>query len=258
MTTGTDTRQNPKLDVMVARSRADVEATMRLRYHVFAEELGANIHHGGPGLESDHYDELCDHMLVRERATGRVIACSRILDGERARAAVGFYSASEFEMDAVATLPGRIMELGRTCVHPEHRTGATISTLWSGLARYIVERGYDYLIGCASIPVDDGGAQARAIMNRLRTRYMAPAALTVRPKLSLPSVGTGRQVLPKLPPLLKAYLSLGARVCGEPCWDPDFGVADVFILVDTQRLSARYVRHFLGQDATAIPRAASA
>ncbi|HKJ95860.1 MAG TPA: GNAT family N-acetyltransferase, partial [Gammaproteobacteria bacterium] len=139
MTRGSDSRQNTRLDVTVARSRTDIEATMRLRYLVFGEELGATIHDGAEGLERDDYDALCDHMLVRERASGKVIACSRILDGDRARSAGGFYSASEFEMDAVAALPGRIMELGRTCVHPGHRTGATISTLWSGLAQYIMD-----------------------------------------------------------------------------------------------------------------------
>ena len=242
---------------LAATPEAVIEA-QRLRYRVFAGEMGAAVHGHSEGCESDAYDEFCQHLLVRERASARVVACSRILDAGTAARAGGFYSASEFEMERIAALPGRIMELGRTCVDAGFRDGATIATLWSGLARYIVDGGYDYLFGCASIGLQDGGLQAAAIMNRLRGRYMADPRYRVVPRLALPPVHADTSVLPRMPPLLKAYLSLGARICGEPCWDPDFGVADVFILVDTRALSARYVRHFMGRDPASLGRVATA
>lgn len=251
-------RAHSRLAVELAASPEAVIEAQRLRYRVFAEEMGAVVHGHSPGCESDAYDAFCQHLLVRERDTARVVACSRILDAATAAQAGGFYSACEFEMERVAALPGRIMELGRTCVDAEFRNGATIATLWSGLARHIVEHGYDYLFGCASISLRDGGLQAAAIMHRLRGRFMADAACRVAPRLALPAVHADTAVLPKMPPLLKAYLSLGARICGEPCWDPDFGVADVFILVDTSALSARYVRHFMGHEQASLRRAASA
>ncbi|MGD8710959.1 MAG: GNAT family N-acyltransferase [Ectothiorhodospiraceae bacterium] len=251
-------RGNSRFDVAVAGTPADVADTQRLRYRVFAEELGASVHGPADGLEGDDYDAFCDHILVRDRGTGDVVACSRILDRDRAARAGGFYSQSEFDMAAIEALPGRIMELGRTCVHPAYRGGATISTLWSGLAEYIVHHGYDYLIGCASVSVADGGYQAHGIMQRLRRRYLAPSHMRVRPRVPLPPAPTEDNVLAKMPPLLKAYMALGARICGEPCWDPDFGVADLFILVDTADLSSRYVRHFIGREHSRLPRAASA
>ncbi len=247
----------PRFAVEMARTRAAVAEAQRLRYHVFAEELGATVHTERPGHECDTYDAFCRHLLVRDTRNAKVVACSRILDGETAGTAGGFYSENEFHMRAIKRLPGRLMELGRTCVAPGYRDGATIAALWSGLARHIVEEAYDYLIGCASIPATDGGAEAATVMQRLRRRHMAPDALRVRPRTPLPANVRHLTGSVRMPALLRAYLALGAQVCGEPCWDPEFRVADVFILVDTRSLSARYVRHFLRVDATAIPRDAS-
>ncbi|MCS4504390.1 GNAT family N-acetyltransferase [Arhodomonas aquaeolei] len=253
-------RETGRFTVDWADTPEAVEACQRLRYRVFAEELGASVHAATPGLETDRYDRWCRHLMVRDNASGEVVACSRLLDDHTARMAGGFYSEAEFDMDFVGDLPGRIMELGRTCVDPAYRRGASIATLWSGLAGHIVDAGYDYLIGCASIPAGDGGLATEALMRRLRSRHMAPEPMRVRPRHGMPALPEGDPVTmaTRVPPLLKAYLSLGARICGEPCWDPDFRVADVFIIVDTQALSARYVRRFLGIDGTAIPHAASA
>ena len=130
-------------------------------------------------------------------------------------------------------------------MHPDYRNGATIAALWQGLGEYITGNNFDYVIGCASIPMQDGGREAAAIMAWLRERYLSAEHLRVRPKLELPAVAVAASAERRLPPLLKAYLSLGARVCGEAYWDRDFRVADVFILFDIRNLSPRYARHFL-------------
>lgn len=233
-----------RLAVSLATTPAEVEETQRLRYRVFAEEMGAALHVALAGLDVDHYDSFCEHMLVRDLDTGEVVASTRILTKEQALRAEGFYSSSEFELGNIPRLPGRMMEIGRTCVHPDYRNGATIATLWSGLGQYITAGNFDYVMGCASIGLEDGGAEAAAIMERLRNDYMAADHLRVRPKLPLPPVAPAAGS-PRMPPLLKAYLSLGARICGEACWDPDFRVADVFVLFDLRNLSPRYARHFL-------------
>jgi len=115
------------------------------------------------------------------------------------------------------------MEVGRTCIHPDYRSGSTIAVLWQGIARMMVLHDVDYLIGCASIPLDDGGANAAAVME--------PVTDAVGPL--------------RIPSLLKAYLRLGAVICGEPYWDAQFNVADVFVLMDRDRIDRRYARHFV-------------
>lgn len=237
------------LDVELARSSKDIRAAQRLRYTVFAEEMGAKLHNWLPGLDHDRFDEHCQHLLVRN-GFGTVIGCTRILTAQAAERAGGFYSETEFDLAPVLALPGRFMEIGRTCVHPDYRNGATISTLWSGLAAFIAKHQIDYLIGCASLPLGEGGDAARFLYAELAQRHLVAEELRVRPRWPLPlSRRDGVAATPgPMPPLLKAYLRLGARIGGEPCLDLDFNVADVFILLATQRIERRYARHFLDRD----------
>lgn len=231
----------------VARDDADIMASQRLRYQVFAEEMGAELSQASVicGLDQDRYDRYCHHLLVRDTQTGAAVASTRILLDQHARLAGGFYSENEFQLGNVARLEGRVMEVGRTCVHPDYRNGAAIGVLWSGLAQFMSRHRVDYLIGCASIPMQDGGCQAHAIMERLREKYLVAEALRVTPRLPLPSCTPALPEHTLMPPLLKAYLRLGSRIGGEPCWDPDFRVADVFILLKRDDLPARYQRHFM-------------
>ena len=137
-----------------------------------------------------------------------------------------------------------MLEIGRTCVDARYRNGATIAVLWAELAEVLNEGGYGYLMGCASIPMKDGGIQAQAIMQRLRERYLCQEHLRAEPRNPLPALYLPDNLSAELPPLLKAYMRLGAKICGEPCWDPDFQVADLFILLKRDQLCPRYARHF--------------
>jgi putative hemolysin len=231
------------LHVQIAATAREIELSQQLRYRVFGEEMGARLHGADASIDSDHYDRFCHHLVVRDTRSGEVVGCTRILTDTQARRAGGFYSASEFDLGNIPALPGRIMEVVRTGVHPDYRGGSTIGVLWSGLAGFIAINRIDYLIGCASIGMTDGGAQARAIMSRMRRKHLSADHLRVVPRRPLP---TGPEPLQPLamPPLLKAYLRLGADVCGEPCWDPEFNVADVFVLVDVDSIQPRYARHF--------------
>ncbi|MBK8964180.1 MAG: GNAT family N-acetyltransferase [Candidatus Competibacteraceae bacterium] len=234
------------LKVELARSLEAVRAAQRLRYAVFAGEMGAKLHNWRPGLDHDRLDPFCQHLIVRD-GFGQVVGCTRILTAEAARRAGGFYSEREFDLTPVLALPGTFMEIGRTCVHPDYRNGATIGTLWSGLAAFVAEHAIDYLIGCASIPAGGNGAAARALRR-------TGAALSGRGGVA----GAAAPALPRHdglahpasspPPLLKAYLRLGAKISGEPCLDPDFNVADVLILLPTRHIERRYARHFLDRD----------
>jgi putative hemolysin len=249
-----------RLHVGLAASADDVRAAQRLRYKVFVEEMGARLECLEPGIEADYYDPYCQHLLVRRSDTDEVVGCYRILTDTQARKAGSYYSESEFDLTRILSIPGRFMEVGRTCVHPDYRNGATIALLWSGIARFIVMNQIDYLIGCASIPLTTGTRKASVIYDRLAGNYLAPAEWRVFPKVPLPSLIsrrtseasraslgqlTGAEEAAEIPPLVKAYLRVGAKICGEPAWDPDFNVADLFIILRTDSIAGRYSRHFM-------------
>lgn len=248
----------PRFTVKFARSNDEMLEMQRLRYQIFAGEMGAQIDDDGTRLDRDAFDIYCRHLYVRENNSGAIVACTRILTDDRADDAGGFYSAAEFDLAALGQLPGRTMEIGRTCVAAEHRSGAVIALLWSGIAGLIEREGFDYLFGCASIGLADGGASARSILDQLRAEHLAPPYRRVRPLRPLPASGQRPAEPARLPPLLKAYVSLGAKVCGEPCWDPDFNCADVFMLLNVLDLDPRYARRFFGRDNVRAPETALA
>jgi putative hemolysin len=231
----------------LATSPADIRDSQALRYSVFGEELGAHLHSRDQRLDSDHYDAFCHHLLVRESDTGDVVASTRILPCDRAAAAGGYYSESEFVLGPLRELNGRVMEVGRTCVRADYRTGGAVNLLWAGLARYMAVHHFDYMMGCASIPCTPGSAAIDVLLQNLYAAHMSPQDLRVQPKLPMPALQPAHASLlsTDLPPLLKGYLRLGAWICGEACWDPDFQVADVLILVDVHNVPVRYRRHFL-------------
>ncbi len=228
-----------------AKTRDEIVETQRLRYRVFADEMGAEIHNTEAGVDSDQYDAYCRHLMVRDLNSGQVVACTRILTDDQAPRAGGFYSANEFDLSMLDSLPGRVMEVGRTCVDAEFRNGAVIASLWSGLAGFFNQHHFDYLFGCASIGLEDGGAAAHALLQQINARYMAPPWQRVRPLQPLPAADARSTEKIRMPALLKAYFSLGAKACGEPHWDREFNCADVFVLVNVSDLHSRYARHFV-------------
>ena len=239
-------RRGERLFVELASSAAEVREGQALRYRVFAQELGARLQGGAPGLDVDELDAYCQHLLVREVGTGRVVGCTRLLTDANARRVGRFYSEGEFELGGIRRLRGRLLEVGRTCIAPQYRQGSAIAVLWSGLAGFIYLHGIDYLFGCASIPLGEGDVQASAVMNRIRRLAMSGETLRAIPRKPLQVTHATDDVLDApLPALLKAYIRLGAKACGEPCRDPEFGVADVLMLLDVNDLNPAYSRHFL-------------
>lgn len=249
------------LVVELSRTLDDVRESQRLRWRVFADEMGATlpVHRElGPGFDHDQWDDHCDHLLVRDAATRALVASTRILTGGRAWTAGGFYSQGEFDLAGLRDLPERVMEVGRTCVDPAHRNGAAISSLWAGLARYMVAEAFDAMIGCASVPLAPDDHATASWLDELCRLSAGPDSLRVTPLHGLAAAGfdlergaalraaaVATPDKPALPPLLKGYLRLGAYLCGPPCYDPVFGTADVFIYLDVRRIPARYHRHFL-------------
>ena len=254
-----------RLRVRFADSLEDLRAAQRLRHRVFVEEMGARLPLAEPGIESDRFDHYCEHLLVWDEDTDQAVGCYRILTDSQAVRAGGYHAQSKFDLTRVLAVSGRLVEVGRTCVHPDYRNGAVISLLWSGLARFMLMHRYDYLIGCASIPlgrksapassalppsmaVADGVEQVGAIWQAVAASHLSPPEWRVFPKTpfaALPEAAPGTPA--ELPSLIRGYLRLGAQVCGEPAWDPAFNVADLFLLLSLDRLNARYAKHLIRQ-----------
>lgn len=234
-----------KLTFSLARSVSEVTEAQRIRFKVFAEEMGAKLPSAALGLDIDRFDKYCDHLLVRDHSNDKVVGTYRILPPEQALKAGGYYSETEFDMARLMHLRSRMVEVGRSCVHPDYRDGATITQLWSGLADYIGKHGHEYLIGCASISMGDGGHYAASVFNKVHKLHAAPAEYRVFPHCRLPLESLNQHLEVSIPPLIKGYLRLGAYIAGEPAWDPDFNCADLFILMPVSRMNARYAKHFM-------------
>ena len=223
-----------------------VRAAQQLRHRVFADELGARLSTPEPGLDVDRFDAFCDHLIVREEHTGEVVGTYRMLPPERARAAGALYAQGEFVIDELAPLRRSLVETGRSCVHPDHRTGAVVGLVWAGIARYMLLTGNRWLTGCASVPLTDGGGTAAAVWDRALARHLSPEPFRVRPFVPWDPRGIGRPRTLVMPPLLHGYLRLGAWVCGPPAHDEAFGCADFLVLLGLDHMDPRYVRFFLG------------
>ncbi|GGM81561.1 hypothetical protein GCM10007977_098740 [Dactylosporangium sucinum] len=233
--------------LLVATDGAQVEAAQRLRYDVFAGELGATLHSPAPGLDVDDFDEFCDHLIIREELTGQVVGTYRMLPPARAAAAGGLYAETEFDLAGLAPLRGDLVETGRSCVHPDHRSGAVINLMWAGIARYMHLHGHRWLGGCASVPLFDGGVTAAGVWDLAQRKHLVPPAWRVRPRNPWSFEGVELPAKVDVPPLLKGYLRLGSWVGGAPAHDADFDCADFYVLLSLDRVNPRYMRHFLGQ-----------
>ncbi|RKT57183.1 GNAT family N-acetyltransferase [Saccharothrix australiensis] len=247
VSTGDTTAGAPRYSLLVARDSAEVVAAQRLRHQVFAGEMGATLHSPVAGHDVDPFDEHCDHLVVRDDRTGEIVGTYRMLPPERAADAGRLYSDTEFDLTNLADLRPSVVETGRSCVHPDHRTGAVVSLVWAGIARYMLLSGHSWLVGCASVPLHDGGSHAAGVWDQVRAKHYAPERYRVTPLNPWDVDAVERPAKTVLPPLLKGYLRLGAWVCGRPALDPDFGVADLFVLLGMEHVDQRYLKFFLGE-----------
>lgn len=230
--------------VSLARCEEEVAETQRLRYQVFAEELGARIPNRD-GRDIDCFDAFCQHLLVREERSGQVVGSYRLLTAQGACNGPGWYSESEFDLSRLHHLLPRTVELGRACVRRDCRSGGIIALLWAGLAQFMQLNRLEYMIGCGSLSVADGGHFAASMFRMLEENHYAPEEYRVFPKNPLP-LHLLRQDLPaQCPALIKGYLRAGAYICGAPHLDEDFHCADVLVMMPMARLNRRYARHFV-------------
>ena len=233
-----------------AAHQDEVRAAQKLRFDVFAGEMGARLNSPVPGHDIDLFDNYCEHLIVRDQASQEVIGTYRVLTPVQAKRVGSTYSDTEFDLTRLRALRPRMVELGRSCVHPKHRHGGVIMALWSALAEFMVRNQLDTMIGCASVPMLHNGIVsgdvAASIWRQVQATHLAPIEQHVRPRLPLPIEKLNAHLEVEPPALIKGYLRLGAKVLGPPAWDPDFNSADLPMLMRIADLPARYRKHFLG------------
>lgn len=243
---------SPPLSVRWARHGDEVRQAQRLRWEVFAQEMGAQLTPmpGQPdGLDIDRFDEHCEHLLVctpeTDDSPAQVVGTYRVLTPAGARRAGGWYSETEFDLSPLQAERHRVAELGRSCTAAGHRQGGVILMLWTSLAAFMQRNGLELMIGCASIPMTDGGHAAASLWTQLRQSWLVRPELQVTPRLPLPVQRLRCDLQAEAPPLIKGYLRCGARLLGAPAWDPDFGVADLPMMLDLAQMNASYKARLL-------------
>lgn len=243
-TSGPPHHMHAQFQVMLAGTPEDILAAQKLRYRVFALEMGAQLDSEEEGIDSDRFDSYCEHLIVKDQESGEVVGAYRILSPEQAKKIGSYYSESEFDLSKLAEFRHSLVEVGRSCVHPDYRQGKVINLLWAGLADYMMTRRYECFMGCASMSMADGGHLAVATFNHLKTHHMAREEWRVTPfnRVPLEAIAPARTI--DVPPLIKAYIRAGAQICGEPAWDRHFNTADLLILLPMSQIVPRYFRRF--------------
>lgn len=242
------TPQAGRLRIEWARHESDVRAAQRLRWRVFAEEMGARLRPlvGAPaGHDVDPFDAYCEHLLalVDQSETGRrVVGTYRVLMPNAARRLGTYFTESEFDLTRLRALRPRLAEFGRACIDAEWRRSPVLPMLWTALADFLRANATQAVIGCASVPMRDGGHLAAGLWHALRREHLAPVEHQVAPLVPAPVDGPLAHGPFEAPPLLRGYLRCGARLLGPPAWDAAFDCADLPLLLQVQDLPARYQR----------------
>ncbi|MBX3745631.1 MAG: GNAT family N-acetyltransferase [Verrucomicrobiae bacterium] len=234
-----------------AASSEDVRRAQRLRFEVFNLELREGLAESHQtGLDADAFDEVCDHLMVEEMGSGTVVGTYRVQTGKNAKDCRGYYSEQEFDFGPFEGFRGEIVELGRACVDAAHRTLSVLSLLWRGIADYAYEHGARYLVGCSSLTSQDP-REGAAMYRQLASRHLAPPEWRTVP---LPAVACGLEEAAtsglKVPKLLAAYLTIGARICGPPAIDREFKTIDFLTFLDLRALPPQVAQKFLGGERT--------
>jgi putative hemolysin len=245
-----DTDTALRLIVGWARDQAEVREAQHLRWRVFGQEIGAQLKTASLELDEDVFDDYCEHLIVRDRASNEVVGTYRLLTPTQAKRAGSYYSETEFDLTRLRAIRHDMVELGRSCVHPSYRDGSVILALWSALAQFMATNQLRWMIGCATVPMSGRtsapGHEAASIWRKAFDMRPGPVEHRVRPRLPLPIASLKQDMSVDLPPLIKGYLRLGANVIGEPAWDPAFNAADLPMLLNLDQIPSRYRKHLLG------------
>jgi putative hemolysin len=237
----------PAYRVRLATGESDLHAAQRLRFEVFNLELNEGLAASwSTHRDVDQFDDACDHLLVEQTATNAIVGTYRLQTGMMASLHHGYYSAQEFDFSPFEPHRTELVELGRACVHQEHRRMNVLNLLWRGIAEYARWRGARYLVGCSSLTSQDP-ALGHTMYAKLAERHLVADEFRTVPigAYALPEVPP-LQECPEPPRLLRAYLAIGARICGPAAIDREFGTIDFLTLLDLNDLPAVVHNRYLG------------
>ncbi|WP_028357084.1 GNAT family N-acetyltransferase [Brackiella oedipodis] len=229
-----------------ADTAAEIKSAQKLRYDVYVKELNVHLPNATDGIDHDKYDEYCKHLIVVNSKTQETVGTYRVLTSQDAQKTNGFYTETEFDISQFDAHRDLVCECGRSCIHPDYRDGTVIMLLWTGLTRFLYDAKLKYMLGCASVNLADGGLQASQVWHLaqldIAKHAQAPKAFPLHPYPleQLPKFQEGT----KIPALIKGYLKIGARICGEPAWDKDFNAADFPVVIDLSCMRKSYRKHF--------------
>jgi putative hemolysin len=234
--------------VRMANTESDRMAAYALRFNVFNVELNAGLaDSAATRMDFDRYDAVCDHLIVEHAEMGRVVGTYRLQTGEIAAKNFGYYSEQEFDFSPYEKLRSRVVELGRACIDAEHRSTEVLHLLWRGIAQYALQRNIRYMIGCSSLSSQDA-VEGLAVYRAL-AKYIVAGDLRTRPlpEFSLPQepLLQSEIIVAEVPKLLRTYLTIGAKICGEPAIDREFKTIDFLTLLDLEELHPRIAARFL-------------
>ncbi|RNC85363.1 MAG: GNAT family N-acetyltransferase [Balneola sp.] len=238
-----------KYSVKIAQNREEIEKALRLRFDVFNIELGEGLESSFENkMDEDEFDAQCDHLLVIENSTDAVIGTYRMQDNAMAKSGNGFYTQSEFDISRFSDqILDNVVELGRACIHIDHRSGRVLYLLWRGLAKYLALSNKRYLFGCCSI-TSQNPAEGQAVYTHLiNEKYLHPDFdIPVQPAFECSNEkGLVFDEVVKLPQLFRLYLDIGVKVCSAPALDSTFKTIDFLILLDKESLSEQSKALFL-------------
>src|SRR6266568_3702377 len=244
--TSTSLAKRPTYLARLARSADEVRAAQRLRFEVFNLELNEGLAESHfTGLDIDPFDTVCHHLVVEHVPTREIVGTYRLQTGKCAAANIGYYSEREFDFGTYEPLRGEMIELGRACVHAAHRNFNLLHLLWRGIARYACERNARFLVGCSSLTSQDP-VEGAAMYELLRGKHLArPKWRTVPHPAFRVDVDLVSASCTPPPKLMRAYLSTGAKICGPPAMDQEFGTIDFLTLLDLHALPRIVRAHFL-------------
>ena len=238
----------PQYAARLAGHTDEIRAAQTLRFEVFNLELNEGLAQSyATGLDADPFDAVCDHLLVEHLPTQQIVGTYRLQTGVNAAKNLGYYSAQEFEFENFEPFRGEIIELGRACVHQRHRNLVVLGMLWKGIADYAQLRGARYLLGCSSLTSQDAAVGASAFKEFCRQKNLAGPEWQTRPtkKFECPLDRLADEDV-SIPKLLRAYLAIGAKICGAPALDREFQTIDFLTLLDLQSLPPAARERFLG------------
>lgn len=229
----------------LAATQEDRFAAYRLRFVVFNLELNEGLAESyATGYDTDQYDDICDHLIVEHAGTGEVIGTYRLQSGDTAARYFGYYSEQEFNFAPYEEMRSSVLELGRACVHREHRSPEVLNLLWKGIMRYARSRGLRYLMGCCSL-TSQSAEEGTAVFRALEPYLIESSLMTVPTQPFSMPLCDGVETMQDPPKLLRAYLAVGARICSTPAIDRSFGTIDFLTLIDLETMNPRIARRYL-------------